>query len=297
MTEQPSLLSEEDAREYSESMGQIGEGWWRQIAWAFRQRIPEALGMTRREWVTTYHGYVRLALQDRREAVRELTEQGMSTWDIGDVLGVNHDTVAEDRKALVGNPTIGPSAESEPVGNPTPEPESEEPEPAIRIPVVAHNSGDFEWYSPPQWVEAARRVMGGVDLDPASTEVANQVIQAERFYTAEEDGLTRPWAGRVWMNPPYMQPAVDRFCARLAREVAAGSVAEACVLVNNATETAWFQTLVAEAAAICFPRGRTKYWHPDKETAPLQGQAIVYLGTNIPSFRREFLPFGFVVLT
>jgi phage N-6-adenine-methyltransferase len=137
--------------------------------------------------------------------------------------------------------------------------------------------------------------MGGIDLDPASSETANEKVQAATFYTAEDDGLTRSWAGRVWMNPPYSQPLVDRFCTRLAREYAAGAIEQACALVNNATETAWFQEMLGQAAAICFPRGRVRFWHPRKQTAaPLQGQAVVYLGRDPQCFAQEFRRFGFV---
>lgn len=44
------------AREYSEALGMIGAGWWRQVAWAHRQGIPGALGMTTREWVAAFVG-------------------------------------------------------------------------------------------------------------------------------------------------------------------------------------------------------------------------------------------------
>lgn len=162
---------------------------------------------------------------------------------------------------------------------------------------VGHNSGENEWYTPAEYVYAARTVMGGIDLDPASSEEANKIVGAAKFYTAEDDGLSQPWQGRVWMNPPYARPLVDRFCERLAERYDAGDVSEACVLVNNATETGWFHVLAKYASAVCFPRGRVRFWQPGKEQgAPLQGQAVVYLGSQDGWFRATFEPFGFTVM-
>lgn len=90
-----------DAEEFTQSLGQIVAGSWRQIAWAESQGIPEALGMTTREWVEErLGGYVRLSLPQRREAVAELTEEGMSERAVADVLGVAQSTINNDRKAL-----------------------------------------------------------------------------------------------------------------------------------------------------------------------------------------------------
>ena len=157
---------------------------------------------------------------------------------------------------------------------------------------VGYNSGDNEWYTPDQYIKAAKAVMGDIDLDPASTEVANTVVGAYRYYTAADDGLSQEWRGRVWMNPPYAQPFIAQFAERLVESVTSGDVIEACVLVNNATETAWFSGMLSQPSAVCFPRGRIRFWHPSKESAPLQGQAILYFGPNRDAFKAEFSQFG-----
>ena len=162
---------------------------------------------------------------------------------------------------------------------------------------VANNSGENEWYTPPAFTAAAREVMGGIDLDPASCETANANVQAAQFYTASDNGLEQPWSGRVWMNPPYAQPLIAEFCGSLIKHIACQTVTQACVLVNNGTETAWGQQLIANASAVCFPKSRIRFI--DKEGkpsgAPLQGPMICYFGASVDEFSREFSKFGAVL--
>jgi hypothetical protein len=159
---------------------------------------------------------------------------------------------------------------------------------------VANNSGEIEWYTPPEYIDAARKVMGGIDIDPASCAKANKTVNAKRFFSKNDDGLIKEWHGRVWMNPPYARDVVDAFSAKLAAEVRVKRVTQACVLVNNATDTFWFQNLAGIASALCFPESRVAFLDPSGEPKgkPLQGQAVIYVGDNVAEFVSEFSSIG-----
>ena len=161
---------------------------------------------------------------------------------------------------------------------------------AEHAPHVSNNSGENEWYTPAKYIAMARRVMGQIDLDPASTLAVNEVIKANTFYSKDEDGLSQKWFGKVWMNPPYEQPLIFQFSEKISDCYDRHEITEAIALVNNATETKWFQRMAWSATAVCFPLGRVKFWHPEREreATPLQGQAFLYFGDKTTQFSRIF---------
>lgn len=145
-----------------------------------------------------------------------------------------------------------------------------------------------EWYTPEGIIDAARDLMGEIDLDPATCHVAQQVIQAVDWYTKEDDGLTQAWMGHVWCNPPYSYPLIEKFTQKAITEYDAGHITEGLLLVNNCTDAAWFVAL-AERFPLMFTKGRSKFWQEDQRTfATRQGQAIFYLGSNIEQFHACF---------
>lgn len=157
-----------------------------------------------------------------------------------------------------------------------------------------------EWYTPPEYIEAARAVMGSIDLDPASCEYANQTVRATQIYTIENSGLDHDWHGRVWLNPPYGRdddntPNQRVWSERLIMQHGEGHVSQAVMLVNAVTDRAWFQALWNYP--ICFAEKRIKFYSQDDEIGqPTHGNALVYFGENVTAFYEHFAPFGRVIM-
>ena len=159
----------------------------------------------------------------------------------------------------------------------------------------AEGTGENEWFTPLKYIEAAREVMGAIDLDPATHPSAQETIQAAKIFTRADDGLTQSWHGRIWLNPPYAQPLIRQFTEKLVEELSGGNATEAVLLTHNYTDTGWFHHAESIAAAVCFTRGRIKFVDIDgDECAPTQGQALFYYGEHAERFGDVFREFGFV---
>lgn len=165
-------------------------------------------------------------------------------------------------------------------------------------PHISNNSGNQNWHTPQYIIEAARSVMGTIDCDPASCLIANQNVKANIFFDSETNGLENKWFGSVWLNPPYSSGMMQLFSDAIVEKFLSKEISSACVLVNNATETAWFKKMADIANSFCFLSGRVKYLNSENipTNTPLQGQVVLYFGDNSEKFKLVFSSLGMVLI-
>lgn len=162
------------------------------------------------------------------------------------------------------------------------------------------SSESVDWYTPAVYLEAARRCMGGIDLDPASSEQANQTVKASAYFASHQDGLKLDWWGRVFLNPPYGRTEgggslAAEFCNRAIEQYRAGQVTAAVLLVNSLHSQSWQRPLFDWP--VCLVDHRIQFVAADGEEnkSPTFQNLFVYLGKDLPSFQREFAPIGYVM--
>lgn len=124
------------------------------------------------------------------------------------------------------------------------------------------------WLTPPELICA----LGAFDLDPCGAPDPRPWPTARVHYVLPQDGLALPWDGRVWLNPPFTQPAVTAWMQRMARHGCG------MLLVNTGTETAAVHDHVFDRAhAIYWFRGRLRFHYPDGRPAPFNAGAASML--------------------
>jgi hypothetical protein len=167
---------------------------------------------------------------------------------------------------------------------------------AQKVPRGKNPHGDsdapVEWYTPPEYVEMARLVLGGIDLDPASNKVAQGWIKAGIYYTAEIDGMIQPWFGRVWCNPPYGRQ-VNKWLEKALASYQ-DEKAEAIILLLNRTGASWYKHLLRQVTAVCEVDKRIAFIDANghRQSSPRYYNDFVYLGKDVETFSRVFGEIG-----
>ena len=104
----------------------------------------------------------------------------------------------------------------------------------------------YEVYSPSGLVMISRVTLGGIDLDPASSEEAQLNVEANKWFGVEDDGLNLPWKGTVYCFPPPNQ--VSSFADKLGKELMAGHTSRAVFVAPTQSGPEWAQKLFMNPA-------------------------------------------------
>lgn len=125
-----------------------------------------------------------------------------------------------------------------------------------------------EWYTPPCIFEAINITF---DIDVAAPS-RDHWTPASQFFTQEDDGLSQPWQGTVWMNPPFggrngHVPWLKKFLKH----------GDGIALLAARTSSGWFHDWIPMAHGILFPKGKTKFIRPDGTIGKSPGSGVVLI--------------------
>jgi hypothetical protein len=153
-----------------------------------------------------------------------------------------------------------------------------------------------EWYTPPEFIEMARQVMGSIDLDPASNELAQSWIKATKYFTKDDDGLRQEWAENVYCNPPYGRSVEDWLEVGLDW-YEDGNVKSAVFLLNR-TGAAWYKQAIKQVSAICEVHKRIAFIDENgqRQSSPRYYNDFLYLGKDVEKFVEVFSAIGDVTV-
>jgi len=170
-----------------------------------------------------------------------------------------------------------------------------------RTPTIKPRDAD-SWFTPPEYLDSVRAVMGSIDLDPFTSRTANEIVGAKHIFTIENSAFDNDWKIdkniRVFMNPPYSAGLCSRAVNRFIDQYESRNFIEGIVLVNNATDTRWFNALIKHCRAICFTDHRISFWNTDRKhvSGNTRGQAFFYFGKKLVRFRTTFEKHGFILV-
>lgn len=151
---------------------------------------------------------------------------------------------------------------------------------------VQHSSNTDQWGTPENVVELARRVLYGIDLDPASSQEMNHTVRAAHYFTAEDNGLEQDWYGSVFLNPPggklKGKSLAGAFWKKLMLETARERVDQAIFVafsLEALQNTQGRGQLSCMDFPLCVPAKRIKFvpGAGQRAKSPSHANAIVYV--------------------
>ena len=143
---------------------------------------------------------------------------------------------------------------------------------------TATSSAHHGWNTPEELLQALYTVFGRFDLDPCSpsANARKAPVRARLHYTVEDDGLSLPWHGTVFVNPPYGR-SLPEWTTKAKAEFIAGRAQVVVAIVPARTDTRWWHADIAGFAHVLFLRGRLAFGNSG-QSAPFPSALVVWGG-------------------
>jgi phage N-6-adenine-methyltransferase len=135
---------------------------------------------------------------------------------------------------------------------------------------VGYTGGSDEHDTPVSFFAPIAEAVDGFDLDPSASETSDL---ADRNVTKSEDGLSIPWEGDVWLNPPYSE--VGEWLEYAKQQYKHGNADRVVALVFARTSTRWWHNHATTADVRCFVKGRLKFGGAEN-SAPAPSAVLVW---------------------
>ena len=140
-------------------------------------------------------------------------------------------------------------------------------------------TGQDYWQTPLELLDKLYQVFGTFDLDPCSS--SNKPVKAKIHFLEDDDGLSLPWFGAVFVNPPYNQQDLKRWIFKALTEHQSGNTRLIVVLVPARTDTRYWHQAIAQKADILFLKGRLRFTGSGSDnTAPFPSALALYGATH-----------------
>ena len=147
------------------------------------------------------------------------------------------------------------------------------------------SSESCEWETPQDLFDEINKKFY-FTLDACAT---SENAKVKKYFTKADDGLSLPWDGRTWCNPPYGRE-IGKWVEKAYREAKRG--AKTVMLIPSRTDTKWFHEFIYQQHEIRFIKGRLKFGD-QKNSAPFPSAVLVYWKAGVYDLLATRLPRGF----
>lgn len=151
------------------------------------------------------------------------------------------------------------------------------------------------WLTPPTIIARIKNVLGTIELDPASSLVANKIVGAERIFTIEDDSLTKDWvANTIFLNPPFGKVSnksqAGIFAEYAIDQYKQSNFKEGIILIHARFGYNWYNDLLDRLVSATL-KERIRFVNPQTMKIGAQAktaQTLFYLGAEPNKFIEEF---------